>query len=54
MRDRKKCTFVTGLKRLVIAGVVAAMVTVSMGNVWGGWRRNCKRSDSIVFKDKDR
>lgn len=28
-------TFVTGLKRLVIAGVVAAMVTASMGSVWG-------------------
>ncbi len=35
MRDKKKCTFVTGLKRLVIASVVAAMVTVSMGSVWG-------------------
>lgn len=33
MRDRKNYTFVTGLKRLVIAGVVAAMVTASMGSV---------------------
>ena len=35
MKNRKNYTFVTRLKRLVIAGVVAAMVTASMGSVWG-------------------
>lgn len=35
MKNRKNYTFVTGLKRLVIAGVVAAMVTTPMESVWG-------------------
>lgn len=35
MKDRKNYTFVTGLKRLVIAGLVAAMVTTSTESVWG-------------------
>jgi len=42
----KNYTFVTGLKRLVIAGSVAAMVTASIGSVWGRWSCNCKRSYS--------
>ena len=35
MKDRKNYTFVTGLRRLVIAEVVTAMVTTSMESVWG-------------------